>query len=57
MFPTTTNIGKPGMIGVGPGQTLHRKYFDAMQKDVKKISDHLHAHPHPSRDDIKGFLA
>lgn len=56
MNPTLNGIGKPGMIGVGPGQNLRKKYFEALQKDVKKIFDYLHAHPSPTKDDIKGFL-
>jgi hypothetical protein len=50
-------LGSPGMVGPGPGEDLRRKHFDAMQQDVKKVSDYLHHHPHDlSERDIKNFL-
>jgi len=50
-------IGKPGMIGVGPGQNLRQKSFDGLQKDIKKVLDHLNSHPKPDQTSITGYLA
>jgi hypothetical protein len=49
-------IGKPGMIGVGPGQNLRQKSFLGLQKDFKRVFDHLQAHPTPDQASVKGYL-
>lgn len=49
-------IGKPGMIGVGPGQNLRQKSFLGLQKDFKQVFTHLQAHPTPDQASVKGYL-
>ena len=50
------SIGPPGMIGVGPGDSLRKKSFDSLQKEVMRIVDFLKKSPQPALADIKGFL-
>jgi hypothetical protein len=49
------NIGKPGMVGVGPGQNLRKKTFAGLQQDFKKVFDFLQSHRTPDKMSIKGF--
>lgn len=50
-------IGNPGMVGVGPGQTLQQKTLEGLQKDFKVVLQYLKSHPHPDAASIKGFEA
>ena len=51
-----TNIGSPGMQGIGPGQNLRKSKFDLVKKSVKTVHDNLKAHPTPDAKTIDQYL-
>lgn len=49
-------IGKPGMVGVGPGSNLQQKTLEGLQKDVQKVLDYIKKNAHPDEPSVQGFI-
>ncbi len=50
-------LGSPGMKGVGPGENLRKKKFDALKSNIKTMYDSLKKDPQLTKATIEQCLA
>ena len=49
-------IGGPGMVGVGPGDNLRKKTFEALKNDVKTMHEQLKRTPQLTKGSMEQCL-